>query len=112
MPVAVRETTGAEEAQAPAAAEEQPVIRLGHGALLHAIEKNIAENSVRVEIAGVGTVRLPSLDSMAWIGGLATLAALGILEWPVAAAIGVGHLLSRQRHLQFLKDFGEALESA
>ncbi|MCE3551356.1 hypothetical protein LWC33_07810 [Pseudonocardia sp. RS11V-5] len=87
-------------------------VRVGHGELLRAIEKNVQNNSVGVEIPGLGTVRLPAPDSLAWFGGLATLAALGILEWPVAAAIGAGHLLSRQRHLRFLKDFGEALEEA
>ncbi|MEU7815495.1 hypothetical protein [Pseudonocardia sp. NPDC049154] len=60
----------------------------------------------------LGTIRLPALDSLAWIGGLATLAAVGILEWPVAAAIGVGHLLSHQRHLRLLREFGEALGEA
>jgi hypothetical protein len=96
----------------PVEVEEQPAVRIGHGELLRAIQKDIQENSVSVQVAGVGTVRLPALDSLAWIGGLATLAAVGLLEWPVAAAIGVGHLLSRQRHLRLLKEFGEALESA
>ncbi|GAA4693952.1 hypothetical protein GCM10023215_34370 [Pseudonocardia yuanmonensis] len=106
-------TTPVDAAQEPpATANETPVIRVGHGELLRAIEKNMQENSVRVEIAGLGTVRLPALDALAWLGGLATLAAVGILEWPVAAAIGAGHLLSRQRHLRLLRTFGEALEKA
>jgi hypothetical protein len=104
--------TAAQEPQATGAAAEAPVVRVGHGELLRAIEKNVQDNSVSVEISGLGTVRLPALDSLAWIGGLATLAVVGILDWPVAAAIGVGHLLSRQRHLRLLRDFGEALEEA
>jgi len=96
----------------PVEVEEGPAIKIGHGQLLRAIQKDIQENSVSVQVAGVGTVRLPALDSLAWMGGLATLAAFGLLEWPVAAAIGVGHLLSRQRHLRLLKEFGEALEGA
>ncbi|MFR9805499.1 hypothetical protein ACL02T_24910 [Pseudonocardia sp. RS010] len=102
----------AQEPRAAGAAADSPAIRVGHGELLRAIERNVQDNSVRVEIPGLGTVRLPAADSLAWIGGLATLAAVGILEWPVAAAIGVGHLLSRQRHLRLLRDFGEALEEA
>ena len=96
----------------PVQVEDKPAIRIGHGELLRAIQKDIQENSVNVQVAGVGTVRLPALDSLAWMGGLATLAAVGLLDWPVAAAIGVGHLLSRQRHLRLLREFGEALEGA
>jgi hypothetical protein len=36
----------------------------------------------------ISTLRRP--DAALYIGGLAGLAALGILEWPAAAAIGVG----------------------
>ncbi len=36
----------------------------------------------------VTTVRRP--DAMLYLGGLIGLAALGVLEWPVAAAAGVG----------------------
>jgi hypothetical protein len=98
--------------QAPAKGDEKPVIQVGHGALLHAVEKSLRENSISVQVAGVGTVRLPALDSLAWLGGLAALAAFDILEWPVAAAIGVGHVLAHQKHLRLLSDFGEALEDA
>jgi hypothetical protein len=83
-------------------------LRLGHGAVLRAIQGN----TVDVPLPVVGTVRLPPLDSLALYGGLATLAAVGIMEWPVAAAIGVGHLLVQQQHFRLLHDFGEALEKA
>jgi hypothetical protein len=83
-------------------------LRLGHGAVLRAIEGN----TVEVPLPALGTVRLPPLDSLVWFGGLATLAAVGILEWPVAAAIGAGHLLVQQQHFRLLHDFGEALERA
>lgn len=105
-------TTAPQPPQAAEAPAAEPGIRLGHGAVLRAIEQNIQDNSVSVQVAGLGTVRLPALDSLAWIGGLAALAALDILEWPVAAAIGVGHVLARQQHLRLLKGFGEALEEA
>jgi hypothetical protein len=103
------EAAEARVTEVPASAQDDRTVRIGHGALLHAVQQNMEENAVTVEIAGVGKVRLPALDSLAWLGGLATLAALGLLEWPVAAVIGVGHLLSRQRHLRLLQDFGEAL---
>ena len=37
---------------------------------------------------------LPSGKSMLFFGGLAVTAAVGAIEWPVAAAIGVGSALA------------------
>ena len=91
-------------------AEVQDAVRLGHGALLRAAQKSIKENSVTFEIAGVGTVRLPGVDALIWIGSLAALAAFEIVEWPVALAMGAGHVLANQHHMRLIKDFGEALE--
>lgn len=79
---------------------------IGHGALLRAIQKN----TVRVELPMVGEIRLPPGDTLAWLGGLAALAVVGVLDWPVAAVIGAGHVLAHQNHLRLLKDFGEGLE--
>jgi hypothetical protein len=103
-------TTTAEAATAPAteSASVARTLTIGHGAVLRAIEKN----TVRVVVPVVGELRLPPPETLAWFGGLATLTALGLMEWPVAAAIAVGHLLAQQHHLQLLHDFGEALEEA
>ncbi|MBC3194502.1 hypothetical protein H7X46_25975 [Pseudonocardia sp. C8] len=37
---------------------------------------------------------LPSRKSMLFLGGLAATVAVGMIEWPVAAAIGVGTALA------------------
>ena len=89
----------------PSPPAEQP-LAIGHGAVLNAIERN----TVRVVVPALGAVELPSTDTLAWLAGLATIAALGVLEWPVAAVIGVGHVLAHQHHLRLLKDFGEGLQ--
>jgi hypothetical protein len=94
-----------------ALAEVPPVERtltIGHGAVLHAIERN----SVQVVIPALGNIRLPPPKALAWFGGLAALGILGVMEWPVVAVIGAGHLLAQQSHLKLLHDFGEALEEA
>jgi hypothetical protein len=90
------------------AARAAPALRIGHGAVLRAIQKD----TVTVVLPALGTVRLPPPEMLAWFGGLATIAALGIVEWPVAAAIGAGHLLAHQHHLRLLRDFGQALQEA
>jgi hypothetical protein len=60
----------------------------------------------------LGTLRLPEPKRLAYYGGLAALAAFGILDWPVAVALGIGHLLAEQHHYTFVADFGEALSEA
>ena len=100
------------EDQVPTAPADADVVvqtlRIGHGALLRAIQGN----TVDVPLPVLGTLRLPPMDSLIWFGGLATLAAIGLMEWPVAAVVGAGHLLVQQQHFRFLHDFGEALERA
>jgi hypothetical protein len=98
-----------ETAEAP---EPQRVMVVGHGALLRAVQKSIEQNSVTMDIAGLGKVRLPGLDALAFLGGLAALAAFGVLDWPLVAVLGVGHVLAHQHHLQLLESFGEALQQA
>jgi hypothetical protein len=61
---------------------------------------------------GLGTIRLPEPERLAYYGGVLTLAAFGILDWPVAIALGVGHVLADQHRHRFLADFGEALADA
>ena len=73
----------------------------------------IAKDTVRVELPGnLGTVQVLSPERLAFYGGIATLAVLGIMDWPVALVIGVGHLLADDHHHKMLADFGEALAEA
>jgi hypothetical protein len=58
----------------------------------------------------IGTIRLPSLQRLAWYAGIASLVALGMVEWPVAAVVMIGHLLSEDHHNRVIEAFGEALE--
>ena len=60
----------------------------------------------------IGVVRLPAPQRLAYYAGLAALAAFGILDWPVAAVLGIGHLLAEDHHHRVLAEFGEALSDA
>lgn len=62
--------------------------------------------------AGIGTVRLPTPDRLAFYGGIAALALFGVVDWPVAMVIGVGHLLAEDHHHKVLAEFGTALGEA
>jgi hypothetical protein len=39
---------------------------------------------------------VPSPDRLAFYGGLGLAAALGVLDWPVAAAVGIGTMFARR----------------
>jgi hypothetical protein len=70
-------------------------------------------HSVRLTLPdGLGTIRLPDGQRLAFYGGIAALAALGILDWPVAIVLGVGHILAEDYHHKSLGEFAEALEEA
>lgn len=61
---------------------------------------------------GMGVIRLPEPQRLAYYAGLVALAAFGILDWPVAAVLGVGHLLAEDHHHRVLAEFGQALSDA
>jgi len=73
----------------------------------------VDEHSVQLRLPeDMGTIRLPEPRRLAFYGGVAALAALGVVDWPVAVLLGIGHLLADDHHDRCLCDFGEALEEA
>jgi hypothetical protein len=75
--------------------------------------RNAAERAtgegIRLPVIG----RLPiSRDQAGFYAGLGALAAVGLIDWPVAAAVGAGHWLVRRSQSGTLRAFGEALDEA
>jgi hypothetical protein len=66
----------------------------------------------RVEVPALGEVAVPPPDKLVYYAGLGVLAALQVIEWPIALVITAGHLLADQHMSGLAKGFGEALESA
>lgn len=66
--------------------------------------KEAEKFSVRLPV--VGRIAVPPPDQLAFFGVLGALAALGAIEWPVAAAIGVGQVVV-SRHFSDSKPDGE-----
>ncbi|MCW3813811.1 hypothetical protein ONA91_04990 [Micromonospora sp. DR5-3] len=66
----------------------------------------------RVEIPVLGEVAVPPPDKIAYYAGLGVLAALQVIEWPIALVITAGHLLADQHMSGLVKGVGEALQSA
>ncbi|AFM14930.1 hypothetical protein Mycch_0103 [Mycolicibacterium chubuense NBB4] len=70
------------------------------------------KETVIVDLPWLGRTRLPRPDQVVYYGGLAALAALQIVEWPVAVVLGVGHALSEDHHNRVVHALGEALDEA
>ena len=60
----------------------------------------------------VGRVTIPRPEQLAYFAGLAALAALEIIEWPVALIVASGHVLAEQHHNRLAQELGEAIEDA
>jgi hypothetical protein len=71
-----------------------------------------AANATRITVPLLGTVGPPSRDQLVFLGGLGALAVIGVLDWPVAAVVGAGHLLAARRNSRALREIGEAMEQA
>ncbi|WP_029117077.1 hypothetical protein [Mycobacterium sp. URHB0044] len=65
-----------------------------------------------VNLPVVGRVRIPRPEHVAYYGALGALAALEIIEWPIALAIAAGHALAENQHSRVAAEIGEALEDA
>src|SRR5437764_445088 len=100
-PVALASAPAAESQSGPAG-----------GSAIGPIDVAADRHEVRVAVPGVGTASLPPVDELAFLAGVVTLAATGLMTWPVALTIGAGHLLAHNRHIRLLRSFGEALEEA
>jgi hypothetical protein len=57
-------------------------------------------------------VEIPRPEQLAYFGGLAALAALELIDWPVALVIAAGHFLASNHHNKLLEELGEAMEEA
>jgi hypothetical protein len=71
-----------------------------------------AHHDLQINLPGLGMVDLGPPDQLVYFAGIATLAALEIIDWPLAVIIAAGHLLADQRRSSTLHAFGEALEQA
>jgi hypothetical protein len=83
---------------------------VGHALL--AAERAMRRNSLHLRLPIVGELHLPAPEEVAFVGGVAALGIVGLLEWPIAVLLGVGHLLAAGRRNKVVRAFGEALEEA
>ncbi|CAM5502239.1 hypothetical protein [Streptomyces aurantiogriseus] len=76
-----------------------------------AADRAVAHNAVALDVLG-RRLELPPPDQLAFLAGVGVLAAMEIIEWPVALALSIGHQLAHSHHGRVLREFGNALEEA
>jgi hypothetical protein len=69
-------------------------------------------NRITLRLPAIGTVTLPPAHHLGWYAGVAALAAVECIEWPIAVILAVGKALADNQHSKVLVEFGEALEEA
>jgi len=77
-----------------------------------AVDRIREARSLAVDLPIVGRVRIPHPEQVAYFGALAVLAAIEIIDWPIALAIAAGHVLVQNQHNRVAEEVGEALEDA
>jgi hypothetical protein len=68
--------------------------------------------TVGLRLPMVGQIRIARPDHLAYYGGLAALAALQLIEWPIALVLGAGHVLAESHHSRLAQELGDAFEQA
>ena len=77
-----------------------------------AVERVREAGTIVVTLPVVGRVRIPRPEELVYYGALAGLAAMEIIDWPIALVIGAGHALASNHHSKVAQELGEALEDA
>jgi hypothetical protein len=79
-----------------------------------AAQRAVEANATHLELHLGDTdieITLPPPDKLTFYAVLAAAAALGAVEWSVALATAVGHLLTDDQHNRTLRALGEALDA-
>jgi hypothetical protein len=67
-------------------------------------------DSARVPLLGIRLTK-PDRGSLAWYAGLGLLGALEVIDWPVAAVVGVSHALATQARNPEIREAAEGAEA-
>jgi hypothetical protein len=65
-----------------------------------------------VNVPVVGRVKIPPPEHLAYYGALGLMAAVELIDWPIALVVAAGHLMAEQHHNRFAEEVGEALQDA
>jgi hypothetical protein len=76
------------------------------------VAEAVEDQSWHLRIPGVGvTMTLEHPERAAFYAGLAALALIEVIDWPVAALICAGHSIAHRAHNRALRGIAEGLEA-
>lgn len=87
------------------------VLPLVHTSINATLDTEHGGHRVVVSLDGT-TFETPPIEHLVFYTGLAVLVAVGLVDWPIGLALGVGHVLIEITHRPGLEALGEALEEA
>jgi hypothetical protein len=87
------------------------VLPLIHTSIDARLEDAYGGHRLLITIDGT-EVETPPVEDFVFYGGLAALVGAGLMELPIALALGVGHALIDLTHRPALRAIGEVLEEA
>jgi hypothetical protein len=99
-----------EDEMAQGQAQDAVTPARGRGEMARRVQQSGPE-CLQLWLPGLGTVEL-SRPELAYVGGIAGLAALGLLEWPIALVIAGGHILAADRSSKTVRGLGQAMQEA
>jgi hypothetical protein len=76
--------------------------------MMNELVEALSSGPLHLHFEGLGTITLPSLETLAFVSGAALLAAMGLIGWPLAAIVVLARLLATSR-FAILRGLGEAL---
>ncbi|WP_413785183.1 hypothetical protein [Micromonospora zamorensis] len=79
---------------------------------LNGSQENVQMYSRRMDLPMLGEVALPPPDKVIYYAGIGVLAALQVIEWPIALVVTAGHLLADQHFSGLARGVGRALQDA
>ncbi|MCG5463593.1 hypothetical protein MED01_001748 [Micromonospora sp. MED01] len=79
---------------------------------LNGARENVNMYNRRVHLPMLGEMAVPPPDKVIYYAGLGALAALQVMEWPIAVVITAGHLLADQHFSGLARGVGEVLQDA
>lgn len=82
------------------------VQRMGPAALL-----STDGRALSLPMPPFGTLRIHR-EELPFFAGVALLAVVGAIEWPIALVVAAGHMLAASRHSKDLEQLGEAMQAA